>query len=129
MTLLNKLPQIIAGYGKTYQGNQDVTLVIICDLDEKCLKEFRRQLLNILDKIDQKPFHTIFCIAIEEGEAWYLGDVEAIRKAYPKFKNSVLTNYENDSICGTWEKLADAIYKGGSNRMSEKGMADKKIEI
>ena len=29
--------------------------------------------------------------------------------------------YENDSICGTWERLADAIYKGGASALSSKG--------
>lgn len=29
--------------------------------------------------------------------------------------------YVNDSICGTWEHLADAIYNGGSSALSAKG--------
>lgn len=29
--------------------------------------------------------------------------------------------YLNDSICGTWEKLADAVYPGGSQKLSIKG--------
>jgi hypothetical protein len=32
-----------------------------------------------------------------------------------------LSTYINDSICGTWEKLADAIYPGGSAALSNKG--------
>lgn len=120
-TLLTKLPRLIAGYGQAYQNSKEIALVVICDLDDKCLKDFRKQLLDMLDQIKQKPFHTVFCIAIEEGEAWYLGDLEAIRKAYPRAKNSVLSNYVNDSICGTWEKLADAIYKGGAKALSQQG--------
>lgn len=27
----------------------------------------------------------------------------------------------NDSICGTWECLADAVYPGGSSALSKKG--------
>ena len=48
-------------------------------------------------------------MAIEEGEAWLLGDIPAIQSVYPNAKNAVLNGYENDSICGTWEKLADAV--------------------
>jgi hypothetical protein len=33
----------------------------------------------------------------------------------------VLTSYENDSICGTWEKLADAVYPGGSAALKRRG--------
>ena len=29
--------------------------------------------------------------------------------------------YVNDSICGTWEKFADAVYPGGAQALSAKG--------
>ena len=62
-----------------------------------------------------------FCLAIEEGEAWLLGDLAAIRAAYPHAKTSVLNGYVNDSICGTWECLADAVYRGGAAALKKKG--------
>src|SRR5690606_202521 len=62
-----------------------------------------------------------FCIAIEEGEAWFLGDIPAIKAAYPKAKDAVLKKYVNDSICGTWECLADAVYAGGAAALNSKG--------
>jgi hypothetical protein len=34
--------------------------------------------------------------------------------AYPRAKKDVLGRYMQDSICGTWELLADAVYPGGS---------------
>ena len=55
----------------------------------------------------------VFCIAVEEMEAWLLGDRNAVLKAYPSAKTSLLNDYEQDSICGTWEKLAGAVYPGG----------------
>jgi len=64
-----------------------------------------------------------FCIAVEEGEAWYLGDINAIKIAYPQAKSAILDSYINDSICGTWEKLADAIYRGGAKQLSKLGGA------
>jgi len=54
-----------------------------------------------------------FCIAIEEMEAWLLGDKEAVIKAYPRAKKQLLQKYVQDSIVGTWEWLADIVYKGG----------------
>jgi hypothetical protein len=63
----------------------------------------------------------LFCIAIEEFEAWYLGDLDAIRSAYPRAKSAVLNGYINDSICDTWELLADAVYTGGHKALSKKG--------
>ena len=52
-----------------------------------------------------------------------LGDLQAVRTAYPKTKNNVLSTYVQDSICGTWEKLADAIYSGGSNHLRQQHWA------
>ena len=34
---------------------------------------------------------------------------------------STLITYQNDSICGTWEKLADAIHPEGSLKLKKTG--------
>lgn len=117
--LLNNLPKLLKGYGKSWQ-NYSAAVFVICDLDDKCLKVFREELFNILNTCNPKP-ETRFCIAIEEGEAWLLGDIPAIKSAYPKAKDVILNAYVNDSICGTWECLADAVHKGGSTALSTKG--------
>ncbi len=54
-----------------------------------------------------------FCIAIEEMEAWLLGDTKALAEAYPRAKQKMLKEYKQDSIIGTWEYLADVVYPGG----------------
>jgi len=120
--LLENLPKLLKGYGRTYTGHQNysVVVILVCDLDDKCQKTFRDQLYHILISCNPKP-KTRFCFAIEEGEAWLLGDLKAVKAAYPNAKDAVLNSYVNDSICGTWEKLADAIYKGGAATLSAKG--------
>ncbi len=121
-TLLDNLPKLLKGYGKTFANykNYLAAVILVCDLDDKCQKTFREQLYKILISCNPKP-RTRFCFAIEEGEAWFLGDLNAIKAAYPNAKDAVLNSYVNDSICGTWEKLADAIYKGGAATLSTKG--------
>ena len=120
--LLDNLPKLLKGYGKTFAGYQNyrAAVILVCDLDDKCLKIFRNELFTTLNECNPKP-ETRFCIAIEEGEAWFLGDLDAVKATYPKVKDAVLNSYENDSICGTWEKLADAVYKGGASALSAKG--------
>lgn len=121
--LLDQLPRLIQGYGKTFAGypsNYLAVLIIICDLDDRCLSTFRRELLDLVAKCSSSP-DTHLCIAIEEGEAWYLGDLEAVKAAYPSAKDSSLNSYMSDSICGTWEKLADAVFVGGSQNLSKLG--------
>ena len=95
-------------------------MILVCDLDENCQRDFRQELCRILNACNPKP-ETRFCIAIEEGEAWFLGDLQAVKQAYPRARENVLNSYVNDSICGTWEILADAVYPGGARELSKKG--------
>lgn len=121
--LLTQLPRLLRAYGNTfanYPEDYRAAVILICDLDNRCLKEFRAELHTILNDCDPKP-EARFCIAVEEGEAWFFGDIPALKKAYPKAKDAVLNRYVTDSICGTWEKLADAILPGGSAALSVKG--------
>ncbi len=117
--LLNQLPRLLRGYGNTfskYPLNYQAVVVVICDLDNECLKSFRQELFSVLDTCKPKP-ETRFCIAVEEGEAWLLGDIAAIKKVYLNANDKFLNGYQNDAICGTWELLADAIYVGGAEKL------------
>ena len=121
--LLDQLPKLLRGYGKTYPKDSTsypAAIIVVCDLDTKCLKSFRKELFDVLDACNPKP-ETCFCIAIEESEAWFLGDISAIKSAYHQAKGTVLKAYENDSICDTWEILADAISPGGARALRKQG--------
>lgn len=121
--LLVNLPKLLRGYGETYAGYPEdypAAVIVVCDLDDKCLKAFRQQLYGILNNCNPKPLAR-FCIAIEEGEAWLLGDIPAIKSAYPEAKDQVLKAYKNDSVCGTWECLANAVYRGGEKALAKEG--------
>ena len=114
--LLDQLPRLLQGFGKISECK---AVVVIFDLDEMDKHQLMEKLCNIRELCNPKP-NTIFCLAIEEFEAWYLGDLNAVRKAYPRAKSN-LSKYVNDSICGTWEFLADAILSGGSKELIKKG--------
>lgn len=121
--LLDRLPRLLRGYGKTfvnYPADYPAAVMLVCDLDKKCLKTFRQELFDVLHSCNPRP-ETRFCIAIEEGEAWLLGDIPAIITAYPGAKVNVLNSYINDSICDTWELLANAVCPGGSARLKDQG--------
>ena len=121
--LLAQLPGLLGGYGRTFAGypaNYPAVVIVVCDLDDKCLKVFRQELFAVLNACNPKP-EIRFCIAIEEGEAWLLGDIPAVKAAYPNARDKVLRSYENDSICGTWELLADAVFSGGANELKKEG--------
>ena len=109
----------LRAYGKNYANDPTKVVIVICDLDDNCLKAFRQELFTVLNSCNPRP-ETRFCIAIEEGEAWLLGDISVIKMAYPRVNDNVLKRYQNDSICGTWELLADAIFTGGSNALRKR---------
>jgi hypothetical protein len=117
--LLDRLPKLLRGYGK---GLQDfpAAVVVVVDLDDKDCLVFKQEMLDILNACNPQPT-TLFRIAIEESEAWLLGDRNAVKAAYPRAKERVLNAYMQDSICGTWEKLADAVYPGGSQKLKQLG--------
>lgn len=115
--LLDQLPKILRGYGKT-PGIDAV--VVVLDSDRRDCVDFLAELKALAAGYNPVP-NTLFRIAIEEMEAWYFGDQQALTTAYPKAKIDVLQCYQQDSVCGTWEKLADAIYPGGSTAIKKAG--------
>jgi hypothetical protein len=115
--LLDQLPRVLRGYGKT--PGIDAVLVVL-DTDRRDCKQFLSELTALVAACDGAP-KTLFRLAIEEVEAWYFGDHAAIEQAYPRVKKQVLQKYKQDSVCGTWELLADAIYAGGSAKLVRAG--------
>lgn len=107
--LLEQLPRLLQGYGKT-PGIDAV--VVVLDADRRDCKEFLQELTAVAEGCKPAP-RTLFRMAIEEMEAWYLGDRVALQKAYPRAKRDVLERYVQDSVCNTWELLADAVHAGG----------------
>lgn len=115
--LLDQLPRLLSGYGKT-PGIDAV--VVVLDSDQQNCIDFLAE-LKALAANCKPASNTLFRIAIEEMEAWYFGDQKALTAAYPKVKVDVLHRYTQDSVCGTWELLADAIYPGGSATIKKAG--------
>ena len=111
--LLDRLPGILQGYGRSLPDVGPSAVIVVVDADARDCRAFKRELLHVLDACNPRP-RTLFRIAVEESEAWLLGDREAVKAAYPGARDSLLDGYVQDSICGTWELLADAIHPGGS---------------
>ena len=116
--LLDRLPSILKGYGRSLPDSSAVMVVV--DSDDKDCQKFKQELLDVLNACNPRPI-ALFRIAVEESEAWLLGDRAAVKTAYPNAKNSILDSYVQDSICGTWEVLADAVHPGGAQRLKRLG--------
>ena len=120
--LLSQLPRLLHGYASVFSGyppDYQVALILVCDLDQQCRRDLRLELLRLLDACEPRP-ETYFFIAEEEGEAWFLGDTRTIKMAYPNAKLATLDDYKPDQVCGTWEKLADAVHSGGAKSLKNR---------
>lgn len=115
--LLDQLPRLLQGYGRT-PGIDAV--VVVLDTDKRNCVDFLAELKALAASCAPAP-KTMFRLAIEEVEAWYLGDRQALETAYPRAKADVLNRYVQDSACDTWELLADAVYSGGSAAIKKEG--------
>jgi hypothetical protein len=115
--LLNNLPRLLAGYGRT---SSVALVVVVIDTDTRDCRDFLAELNGVLAQCKSPP-RTLFRLAIEEAEAWYLGDRRALVTAFPKARMKAVSSYQQDSVCGTWEKLADALVLGGSKGLKKTG--------
>lgn len=124
-TLLHNLPSKLRAYGD--ERRVDVVVIVLVDLDDRpdCVS-FKNNLIELLRYCQYQP-RTLFRIAIEELEAWFLGDQQAIRQAYPDVRQQALDTYIQDSQSGTWEKLAEAVFPGGLVALGQHGKRSVKI--
>lgn len=87
--LLNDLPMYMKAFGKVLQNMEYASLIIVLDNDKRDMKQFRQELEDVAIS-NMILCDYVFCIAIKEMEAWLLGDIEAIREAYPDAKNQCI---------------------------------------
>ena len=72
---------------KLFKSNRSqFAVIVVCDLDNKDFRSFLDELNAVADSCTEEP-QVSFCLAIEEGEAWLLGDIPAITSAYPNAKS------------------------------------------
>ena len=116
-SLLDLLPAKLRAYNNVYRGTE-VILIVTMDSDNNDPEVLRKELYEAARKY-APDIRSVVGISTEEIEAWMLGDREAVMEAYPGCNRKVLDEYEQDSVCGTWEVLCRAISEN----------ADKLIDI
>lgn len=85
--LLKKLPMRLAGYA-AWSGAADLRIVALVDRDDDDCRKLRQRLDDIATDADLLPRgagrDVLNCIAVEELEAWFLGDIVAVAAAFPR---------------------------------------------
>jgi len=132
--LLKKLPNRFRGY-KAWLP-RDWRIVVLIDADDEDCRRLKARLediaqnSNLLTKSvarNSSNFQVLNRLAIEELEAWFFGDVEALHATYPRISVNLgnKAKYRDpDSIAGgTWEALERELkrvgyYSGGLSKIS-----------
>lgn len=117
--LLNDLPMFLRAFDKKLRNLPGAVIIVVLDNDKRDPAEFQKQLKSLSVQNMVLTDHA-FCVAVKEMEAWLLGDITAIEKAYPNVKKNAMKDYVQDEIGDTWEILANMIYPGGVNKLQKK---------
>lgn len=120
--LLGQLPKRLAGYAswipKTWR------IVVVVDRDDEDCKKLKVRLDKMAAKAElvtrsaaKTAYVVVNRIAIEELEAWYFGDWEAVRAVYPRVPQTVPARAKYrapDAIKGgTWEAFERLLQAAG----------------
>ncbi len=121
--LLKKLPARLKGYASWLPD--DWRIIVIVDRDDDQCDQLKRQLDEMAQNAGLRTrsqgggptFQVVNRLAIEELEAWFFGDWDAVRAAYPKVSPNVpgKSGYRDpDAVLGgTWEALERVLQKAG----------------
>ncbi|MBO4637644.1 MAG: hypothetical protein J5685_10915 [Clostridiales bacterium] len=118
-SLLDLLPAKCRAYNNVYKGT-DMILVAVMDSDQNDPNLLRQEMYAVMHKF-APDIRSVVGLCTEEIEAWLLGDRDAVRRAYPGLDERVLFNYEQDSICGTWETLCRVIEPDNADELIDIG--------
>lgn len=114
--LLDQLPAKLRGFQSSAVNGSDMVLILV-DADDQCPTALETSLREIVSS--QCPSLIVsVCIAVEETEAFYLGDLAAIRRAFPGADMEKARTYVPDSICGTWEFFAEVVGDDGGRKVA-----------
>lgn len=121
--LLRRLPDRLRGYASWLP--EDYRIVVVVDRDGDDCHELKQRLeqmakdagLTSRGNAGGLPYQVVNRLAVEELEAWYFGDWNAVLSAYPKAPATVpkQRKYRDpDAIAGgTWEAFERILQRAG----------------
>ncbi len=123
--LLDNLSARLRGYASWLP--EDWRIVVLIDEDRQDCNQLKEKMeaaaqsagLATKTRAGNGAYQVLNRIAIEELEAWFVGDVEALRRVYPRLPASLGSRSkfrDPDAIPGgTWESLEHILQSNGYN--------------
>lgn len=122
--LLKKLRPRLMGYSEWITA--DYRIIVLIDEDREDCKALKQRIIDDIEGAglthksavaQGAPFQCAARIVVEELEAWLLGDVAAVREAYPRVPASLASKAgfrDPDAIRGgTWEAFERILQRAG----------------
>jgi hypothetical protein len=121
--LLRNLPARLKGYAKWLP--HDWRVVVLVDRDDQDCDDLKKQMENAAADAGLRtrrsgahgPWQVVNRIAVEELEAWYFGDWDAVREVYPRVPKNLADKAayrDPDKIAGgTWETFERVLQRAG----------------
>ncbi len=121
--LLDKLQNRLRAYAKWLPDNYRIFVIV--DRDNDNCEQLKQKLENIASRTQlltrsqarSRLWQLVNRIAIEELEAWYFGDWQAVRNAYPrvskKIPNQARYRHPDAIRGGTWEAFERILKRHG----------------
>jgi len=121
--LLGKLESRLRGYAQWLPD--DWRLIVVVDRDGDDCRELKRRMeamavtagLKSRSQARSHRWQIVNRIVVEELEAWYFGDWEAVRNAYPRVSSNVPAKQgfrDPDAVAGgTWEAFERVLKQRG----------------
>jgi hypothetical protein len=121
--LLKRLPKRLRGYSAWLPA--DYRIVVVVDRDDDDCQELKQRMEKIAHDAGlwtrssgaNQPYRVVNRLAIEELEAWYFGDWDAVRAAYPRVSETIpnQARYRHPDAVkgGTWEAFERILKRAG----------------
>ena len=121
--LLQQLPALLRGYARWLPPDWGIVVVVDKDTDECDALKARLEQMAVDARLTTRtqtgggPYVVANRIAIEELEAWYFGDWEAVQAVYPRVSGTIPAKAkfrDTDAIAGgTWEAFERVLQRAG----------------
>lgn len=113
--LLDQLPAKLRAFANSLDAGDGVLVLVDADNDDQA--SLTASICEMADAV-APHLSVVVQVAVEETEAFYLGDLAAVARAYPDADLEMGRAYEPDSVCGTWELFGRVIGDGGENKVA-----------
>lgn len=119
--LFQRLPGRLKTYARQFPHQPELRVVILMDADTDCRRrkaELEKVVAEegLLTKATAagQSFRIITRLAVQELEAWFLGDRAAIQAAYPRVRPQHFSGlpHDPDTVADTWETLWRVLQQG-----------------